>query len=107
MPALFHVRESACCTSGGSSARQAIRLGHPLGHARGRVGQDQARQAGGLREGILHGQHTAPRLSQDVHAFKSEGTANDGDFLNEVGLRSTSMGCGAGPNCRNPVGHRR
>ena len=50
---------------GGEVLAEPVRLRHPERHARRRVGDDDAAQALGMVEGVLHRKHATPGLSDD------------------------------------------
>ena len=49
----------------GEGLAEPVRFRHPEGHARRRVGDDDAAQALGMVEGVFHREHATPGLSDD------------------------------------------
>src|SRR5207302_8063614 len=62
---------------------QAPGLLDPLRDARRRAREDEAREAGRPRECVLHRQHAAPRVAEEVDALEAERLAHGAELVDE------------------------
>jgi hypothetical protein len=80
---LLLVRAKGRLDLGWQLGSQPLHLGHPGGHARRRALSDQRDESVRPPARVLHPEHPAPRMAEDVDALEAEGVADRIDLVDE------------------------